>query len=138
MENTHLPANLRKKGVVRRMRAVLRRVSQRMLRVDGGRSGNGAQIRGNGRMRSENGGVIGWNGERKDGNGALGLGMTGFEAQRWIQEITLRCDFPQIGCADLAAQQSRSVCPSIVCPSIEVWRDEKRPCFPQAESKGEP
>jgi hypothetical protein len=33
-----------------------------MLRVDGRRHWNGAQIRGNGPMRIENGGVIGWNG----------------------------------------------------------------------------
>ena len=57
--------------MVRRMRAVLRRVRQRMLRVDGRRSGNGAKIRGNGGMRSENGGVIGWNGGMRSENGGV-------------------------------------------------------------------
>ncbi len=41
---------------------------QRMLRVDGRRSGNDAQIRGNGGMRSENGGVIRGNGETGGGS----------------------------------------------------------------------
>ena len=71
-KNTHLPANLRKKGVAGRMRAVLRRVRQRMLRVDGKRRWSGAQIPGNGPMRSENGGVIRRNGGRKDGNDGPG------------------------------------------------------------------
>ncbi len=62
-KNTNHPANPRKKGVAGRIRAVLRRVSQRMLRVDGRRSGNG-------RMRRENGG-------RNGGDGGLGLGMDG-------------------------------------------------------------
>ena len=37
--------------------------------MDGRRSGNDALIRGNGGMRSENGGVIGWNGETGGGIG---------------------------------------------------------------------
>ncbi len=90
--------------MARRVRAAVPRVHETMLRMDGRRRWSGAQIRWNGRMRSENGGVIRWNGGRKDGNGALGLGMAGLNAQRWIQGITLICDFPQIGCAGLAAQ----------------------------------
>jgi len=86
------------------MRAMVRHVRQRMLRVDGRRRWSDAQIRGNGLMRIENGGVIGWNGGRKDGNVAPGLGMAGFKAQRWNQGITLICDFQQIGCVGLAAQ----------------------------------
>ena len=71
-KNTHPPTNLRKKGVVRRIRAAVPRVRQKMLRVEGKQRWNGAPIRGNGRMRSENGGVIRGNGGRRDGNGGLG------------------------------------------------------------------
>ena len=65
MKNTQYPVNLRKKGVVRRMRSAVRRVRLMMLRVNGRRIGNGGVIRGNGVMHSGNGGVIGWDcGER--------------------------------------------------------------------------
>lgn len=71
-KNTHHPANLRRKGVFRRMQAVVPRVRRRMRRVDGRRRWSGAKIHGNDPMRGGNGGVIRGNGGRKDEDGGLG------------------------------------------------------------------
>ena len=59
VKNTHDPANLRKKGVVRRMRAAVSQVRQKMLRVDGMRRWNGAEMRGNGGVLRRNDGSDG-------------------------------------------------------------------------------
>lgn len=64
VKNTHDPANLRKKAVVKRMRAAVTQVRQKRLRVDGWRRWNGAEMRVNGPVRRGNGGVL----RRNDGS----------------------------------------------------------------------